>query len=50
MRLAEGVLNVVTNAPKDASDVVKALMAHPAVKHQLHRFHQDWPCGCQARR
>ena len=31
--LPKGVLNVVTNAPKDASDVVKALIAHPAVKH-----------------
>jgi len=31
--LPNGVLNVVTNAPKDASDVVKALIAHPAVKH-----------------
>ncbi len=31
--LPKGVLNVVTNAPKDASEVVKALIAHPAVKH-----------------
>ncbi len=28
----EGVVNVVTNAPKDASDVVGALIDHPAVK------------------
>jgi acyl-CoA reductase-like NAD-dependent aldehyde dehydrogenase len=27
-----GVLNVVTNAPKDASEVVDALIAHPAVR------------------
>lgn len=29
----KGVLNIVTNAPKDASDVVNALIAHPAVNH-----------------
>jgi acyl-CoA reductase-like NAD-dependent aldehyde dehydrogenase/ABC-type branched-subunit amino acid transport system ATPase component len=27
-----GVVNVVTNAPKDASEVVEALIAHPAVR------------------
>ncbi len=31
--LPEGALNVVTNAPEDAADVVEALIAHPAVKH-----------------
>ncbi len=31
--LPKGVLNVVTNAPKDANAVVKAIIAHPAVKH-----------------
>jgi vanillin dehydrogenase len=30
--LAPGVVNVVTNAPKDASAVVDALIAHPAVR------------------
>ena len=28
----EGVVNVVTNAPKDAADIVGALIDHPAVK------------------
>jgi salicylaldehyde dehydrogenase len=28
----DGVLNVVTNAPKDAADIVGALIAHPAVR------------------
>ena len=31
--LPKGVLNVITNAPKDANAVVKAMIAHPAVKH-----------------
>ena len=31
--LPKGVLNVVTNAPKDASEIVKTLISHPAVKH-----------------
>ncbi|HEV2507034.1 MAG TPA: aldehyde dehydrogenase [Mesorhizobium sp.] len=30
--LPRGVVNVVTNDPKDASAIVKALIAHPAVK------------------
>jgi len=30
--LPEGVVNVVTNAPADAAAIVKALIAHPAVK------------------
>lgn len=29
--LGDGVVNVVTNAPEDAADVVKALIEHPAV-------------------
>lgn len=29
----DGVLNVLTNAPKDAADVVSALIAAPAVRH-----------------
>ncbi len=29
----KGVLNVVTNAPDDAGEVVGALIAHPAVRH-----------------
>ena len=28
----EGVVNVVTNAPTDAAEVVEALIAHPAVR------------------
>ena len=31
--LPEGVVNVVTNAPEDAADLVAALIAHPDVKH-----------------
>ena len=31
--LPKGVLNVVTNAPEDAADVVEALIAHDGVKH-----------------
>ncbi|OOY06002.1 aldehyde dehydrogenase [Thioclava sp. F28-4] len=31
--LPESALNVLTNAPEDAADVVEALIAHPAVKH-----------------
>ena len=30
--LPKGVVNVVTNAPEDAPQIVKALIAHPAVK------------------
>jgi acyl-CoA reductase-like NAD-dependent aldehyde dehydrogenase len=30
--LPPGVLNVVTNAPADAADIVQALIAHPAVR------------------
>ena len=30
--LPDGAVNVVTNAPKDAADVVAALIAHPAVR------------------
>ncbi len=30
--LPKGVINVVTNAPADAADLVEALIAHPAVK------------------
>ncbi len=34
-----GVVNVVTNAPEDAGEVVEALIAHPAVQpRQLHRL------------
>ncbi len=31
--MPEGVLNVVTNAPEDAPQIVEALIAHPDVKH-----------------
>jgi NAD-dependent aldehyde dehydrogenases len=31
--LPKGVVNVVTNDPKDAAEVVAALVAHPAVRH-----------------
>lgn len=31
--LPDGVLNVVTNAPADAAEVVAALIDHPAVRH-----------------
>ncbi|MDD7970942.1 aldehyde dehydrogenase [Roseinatronobacter alkalisoli] len=31
--LPKGVLNVVTNAPEDAADLVAALISHDAVKH-----------------
>ncbi|MBT0962940.1 aldehyde dehydrogenase [Denitromonas iodatirespirans] len=30
--LPEGVINVITNAPEDAAQVVEALIAHPAVR------------------
>lgn len=30
--LGEGIVNVITNAPEDAADVVNALIAHPAVR------------------
>jgi vanillin dehydrogenase len=30
--LGQGIVNVITNAPPDASDVVQALIAHPAVR------------------
>ncbi|MCA8057366.1 MULTISPECIES: aldehyde dehydrogenase [Burkholderia cepacia complex] len=30
--LGDGVINVVSNAPQDAADVVKALIEHPAVR------------------
>ena len=30
--LPDGVINVITNNPKDAPDIVQALIAHPAVK------------------
>lgn len=30
--LPEGVINMVTNAPEDAPDIVKALIEHPAVR------------------
>ncbi|QPC94318.1 aldehyde dehydrogenase [Mesorhizobium sp. INR15] len=30
--LPKGVINVVTNDPRDAADIVEALVAHPAVK------------------
>ena len=31
--LPKGVLNVVTNAPKDAAAIVSALIKHPAIRH-----------------
>jgi acyl-CoA reductase-like NAD-dependent aldehyde dehydrogenase len=31
--LPDGVLNVITNAPEDAAEVVGALIDHPAVRH-----------------
>jgi len=31
--LPDGVLNVVTNAPEDAAEIVGALIDHPAVRH-----------------
>ncbi len=37
--VGDGVVNVVSNAPRDAEAVVEALIAHPAVRTgQLHRL------------
>ena len=42
--LPKGVINVITNDPKDAAAVVEALVAHPAGQaHQLHRIDQGRP-------
>ena len=30
--LPQGVINVITNDPKDAPEIVEALIAHPAVR------------------
>ncbi|UWZ85579.1 aldehyde dehydrogenase [Occallatibacter riparius] len=31
--IPDGVLNIITNAPEDAADIVGALIDHPAVRH-----------------
>jgi benzaldehyde dehydrogenase (NAD) len=45
----EGTVNIVTNAPQDAAEVVGALIDHPAVR-RVHRLDRRGPRDCQARR